>query len=463
MAKAGRKSAPRKKTRTANNAQRKAEKKHDKKSPAGPRLKAKPGTKAPARKPPIRKRLAKPKALKRKAVRRRAKPAPVRAKTAPIRAKPKLNAGTKPTAKAAMKRAKTPRHGPAPKAPKKPSAKAAPSAPQGQLIVIEGENPPVVAAVSPIQPVRPRAVQPAPAMPAPRPAAPANPAAAEAPPSPEPPKAPPHIDASGQSDGPLAIPLTPALEMLPDWEDRLRLRRAIFEEGLTFYSLGRHCPEFHEASSMLAPSKKDAADSVPGYFMVCLKDRSGKMAGAMDGHMLGGGVMAIGRSAARGDRRRELHILLYSAALSGHQPSYVVFSTKKAPITEDSAAQFILLGRGFGFSGIPARLPDALLLLRRVKRELDPISSGQEISQALGAARPIFGSRFDAAIGEISKKGIMPLIPLPASPDSREHLHELRDTVPMLGLSADGLESVLERLLADYVLGRKDITPEIIS
>lgn len=283
------------------------------------------------------------------------------------------------------------------------------------------------------------------------------------PPQEPPPKEPPHIDASGPADGPLAIPLAPALDMLPEWEDRLRLKRVLFEDGLTLYSLGRHCPEFVEATSLLASSGKPSADNVPGYFIVCLKDRAGRMVGAMDGHMLDNNVMTLGRSCAKGEKRRELHILLYSAALSGHQPSYIIFSTKKSDLSEDSAALMILLGRGFGFSAIPAQLPDALLLIRRVKHELDPISSGQELSGALGAAKPVFGSAFALAVSEMAKRGIMPLVPLPASPDSREHLHELRDVVSMLGIHAGNMEEIIERLRIDYVLGRKDITPEILS
>jgi hypothetical protein len=251
--------------------------------------------------------------------------------------------------------------------------------------------------------------------------------------------------------------------MLPEWEDRLRLKRVLFEDGLTLYSLGRHCQEFTEAASLLAQSGKASADNVPGYFIVCLKDRAGKMVGAMDGHMLDNSVMTIGRSCAKGEKRRELHILLYSAALSGHQPSYIIFSTKKSALSEDSAALMILLGRGFGFSAIPAQLPDSHILIRRVRHELDPISSGQELSGALGAAKPVLGSVFALAVSEIAKRGIMPLVPLPSSPDSREHLHELRDVVSMLGISAANIDEVIERLRIDYVLGRKDITPEIIS
>jgi hypothetical protein len=281
--------------------------------------------------------------------------------------------------------------------------------------------------------------------------------------APEKPAPPPHIDASREVSGPLAIPLIPALELLPEWEDRLRLKRAIFEGGLTFFSLGRNCPEYHEASIALSRSGKASRNGVGGYFIVCIKDRAGKMAGAMDGHMLENGLMSISRSFAAGPRRRQMHILLYCAALAGHQPSYILFSMGKAEFSADDGARLILLGRGFGFSILPISIPDRVFFIRRVRRELDPISSGQELSQALAPAKPLFDSSFANSLAELAGKGILPLAPLPTSPDSREHLHELRDAVAALGMPAAGLEAVLEKLRVEYVLGRKDLTPEFLS
>ncbi len=274
---------------------------------------------------------------------------------------------------------------------------------------------------------------------------------------------PPHLDASTDSNGPLAIPLIPALDLLPEWEDRLRLKRAIFEGGLSFFSLGRNCPEYHEAGTALSRSKNSPQDSVPGYFMVCIKDRSGRMVGAMDGHMLGNGLLSIGRSCALGQHRRQTHILLYCAALSGHEPSYVLFSMKKGEFTSDDAARLILLGRGLGFSILPLSVAGRMFFIRRVRRELDPISSGQELAQAISPASPLYGEAFEKSLAELAAKGILPLAPLPASPDSREHLHELRDAIAALGIRAEGLDAVLETLRIEYVLGRKDLTPESLS
>jgi len=446
MAKAARK-APAKKTRP------KPAKSHSKKSPKPAKAKPAP-KKAAQKKTPAMKKAAAKKAPKKSAAMKKARPASVRKK-------PAAKAVRKKTALAATKK-KIPAHK-AVKKPAKPAKvkaqvpeKGKPAAPQNQLLVIEEKKPPMVVAPA-MPPANVPPAQKAVAAAAP----PAQPVAKPAPPmQPVPPSPPPHIDASRHDDGPLAVPLTPALDMLPEWEDRLRLRRAIFEEGLAFFSLARGCPEYHEAMIALSKSGKDAHEGAQGYFIVCMKDRSGKMVGAMDGHMLENGVMAIGRSSVKAEKRREMHILLYSAALFGHQPAYILFSTKKIALSVDFASRLILLGRGFGFSALPLQKPDMLYFIRRVKRELDPIATGQELAKALSSAKALIGLEKEAE--GLEAKGVVPLIPLPASPDSREHLHELRDVVLGLGISAPDLDAILESLREDYVHQRKDMTPELL-
>jgi hypothetical protein len=382
------------------------------------------------------------KAAMKKAPKKKAKPKPILKRPAAPARRPKAV----PARKKTIPRKKTPANKPparktARKKPQ-PAVKEKITAPQRQLLVVEEKKAPMV-----VGPSMPPAIVP---IIAPIVSAPQAQQAAQ-------PSAPPHIDASSHDDGPLAILLAPALDMLPEWEDRLRLRRAIFEDGLAFYSLGRGCPEYHEASIALSKSGKDAHEDVQGYFIVCLKDRSGKMVGAMDGHMLENGVMAVGRSFVKGDKRREMHILLYSAALSGHQPSYILLSMKKPPLSVDFAARLILLGRGFGFCALPLQKTDMMFFIRRVKRELDPIATGQELAKALSSVKPLMG--LEKEIAELESKGVVPLISLPTSPDSREHLHELRDVVLGLGISAPDLETVLEKLRVEYILQRKDLTP----
>jgi len=273
--------------------------------------------------------------------------------------------------------------------------------------------------------------------------------------------APPHIDASVRSEGgPLAVEITPALDLLPEWEDRLRLRRVIFEDGLKFFSVSRSSPDFTGTTLALDKCGKAPPTGEPGYFMVCVKGRDNDILGAMDGHIIGG-TLVIHRSFVIGDRRREMHILLYSAALSGHQPSYVLFSFKGREISLDIAALIILLGRGFGFSALPMAPSESIILVRRMKRELDPVSTGAEIAPALESAKSALG--IDGAyIKSISDAGTLLLAPLPFSPDSREHLHELRDLVSALKLRSGGFDAVLERLRSDYVLSRKDLTPHAL-
>ncbi len=248
--------------------------------------------------------------------------------------------------------------------------------------------------------------------------------------------------------------------MLPDWEDRLRLRRTIFEDGLEFFEAGKGSAEANEAYIMLNQSHKTAHSDLHDYLLICAKDRSGKIVGAMDGHALGD-TLVIGRSFSASTKTRELHILLYAAALAGRNPSFVVTYTKLGDFSIDTAGRLILFGRGMGMSAIPLKTTH-LIFVRRMRKELDPISSGPEIAAILEKLK-IFGELdLDAHIGEFSSKSVVPLIPLPLSPDSREHLHELRDVVNSLGLPAGQLEAVMATLRADYVSGRKDITPQAL-
>ena len=269
---------------------------------------------------------------------------------------------------------------------------------------------------------------------------------------------PPHLDAGRHGEGPLALQLEPALEMLPEWEDRLRLRRVIFEEGYTFFSVARGSPEFVEATIALGKSGGKAPAGDAGYFVVCAKDRAGRMAGAMDGHMLEGGSMALHRSLVMCEKKREMHILLYAAALCGHQPPYVLFSFTPGRLTVESAALFILFGRGFGFSAIPPLPSGKLILMRRIGKELDPLARGNEIAAALESAKKVLGID-PSVVSSTAAKGAFGLVPLPFSPDSREHLHELRDMVAALKIPAEGMVQVLEKLRSDYVLARLDLTP----
>ncbi|MEW6721938.1 MAG: hypothetical protein AB1324_01610 [Candidatus Micrarchaeota archaeon] len=260
--------------------------------------------------------------------------------------------------------------------------------------------------------------------------------------------------------GPLAVEINPALEKLPEWEDRGRLRRAVFEGGLKFFSLSRVSSDFPEALSLLSKSRPPAT-GIRGHFIICARDRSGGMAGAIDGHMLAEDIMYIDRISIRNGRRRELCILLFAAALAIKGAPYVLCTAEAPALTEGLAGKMILFGRGFGMLAIPSGHATLAVFVRRTGRELDPISSGAELARLLGCLKE-FDPSFESIAAGISRKAEIALIPLPTSPDSREHLHELMDAVKMLGLKQEGIGPLIEDLKRRYVLAREDITPDAI-
>jgi len=256
----------------------------------------------------------------------------------------------------------------------------------------------------------------------------------------------------------LSPEITINLDTLPAWEDRLRLRRTMFEDGLKFYLVGKGSPESEQASSLLSSCKKDSQPKKPGYFMVCAKGRDGKIAGAMDGHALEGGIVSICRSYAKDRKIRDLHILLYAAALTGRGAKYAVFSTAVCPLSYELAGKLILLGRGFGMSALPIDHPKSIFFIRKVGNELEPSASGEELADVLRTLVLLEPSLAHKA-GELAQQESVTLISLPLSPDSREHLHELRELADSLHLEGE-TKSVLDDLRDDYIVARKDVTPE---
>jgi len=251
--------------------------------------------------------------------------------------------------------------------------------------------------------------------------------------------------------------LTPALDLLPMWEDRERLRRFMSEEGLSFSAPAKGTSDFTKASAFLAANKKADA-TMPGYLLISGKDRGGKLVAAMDGYIFGNVLVVMRARVPVQANRRGLHILLYAAALARAKPSYVVLAEPRA-FSFESACRLIFMGRGLGMSAIPLSHKSLLFLIRRVGRESDPIADGKEIAGALKPLVALF-SGLETPIAEIEGKDLVALVPLPNSPDTREHLHELKDAVLALGLPAESLGKVLQKLAEEYVLDRKDISPE---
>lgn len=252
--------------------------------------------------------------------------------------------------------------------------------------------------------------------------------------------------------------LTINLDTLPAWEDRLRLRRTMFEDGLRFFLAGEGSPERKEALEILSQCQKDPQGRKPGYFLVCAKDKQGKMVGAMDGHALEGNLVSVCRSYAKDRRVRDMHVLLYAAALTGRGAKHVVFSTAICPLSYKLAVELILLGRGFGMAALPLGHQKSIFFIRRVGSELEPSAGGEELADVLRTLVLLEPSLAQKA-GELAEQESVVLIPLPISPDSREHLHELRDAIDSLHLEGDA-KDVLDSLRDDYIIARKDVAPE---
>ena len=152
-----------------------------------------------------------------------------------------------------------------------------------------------------------------------------------------------------------------------------------------------------------------------------------------------------------------MHILLYAAALTGRGAKHVVFSTAICPVSYELAGKLILLGRGFGMSVLPLNHSKSIFFIRRVGNELEPTAPGEELADVLRTLVLLEPSLAQKA-GEIAAQETVSLIPLPLSPDSREHLHELKEVVDFLHL--EGEKEVFDNLRNDYIIARKDVTPE---
>ena len=244
--------------------------------------------------------------------------------------------------------------------------------------------------------------------------------------------------------------IQPAFDLLPPWESKSVLNDFYVEEGIAFVK--------SESQSFLAKSGKNPDDSVHGYFLIEAK-KGKETVGAIDGFALNE-VLVITRSRASGEKKRELHSLLFCAALAfsirNMKPKAVLFSSPRSRFSEDVAGKLMFLGRSAGMQALSN--PDMHLFIRRLGKEHDMIADGKELAALLKGASPAF--KFDKMISELEKKGPVPLVPLPISPDTSGRLHELEDSVPALGYETSEMGKIIEKLKEEYVYDRKDITPE---
>jgi len=255
-----------------------------------------------------------------------------------------------------------------------------------------------------------------------------------------------------------------ALEMLPSWEDRRRLRKVIDEEGYSFSMPEAGSPDFKSALKLLSKSRKADAE-IPGRVLVCAKDRFGKLAGATDGFVFSeeeAVVLVMSRAAVFGeDDRKDLHMLMHGVLLGAAKPTHVACCTEKPDLSQaEEAGRLIFYGRGFGMSAIPIDHPKLLCFMRRVGKEHSPATPGQEVAMVLHALNSVRKDEaLEAVVAEFSRRESVSLVMLPASPDPGEHMHELKDALIALGLPTARFDSSFAALESQYLRGRADITP----
>jgi len=307
---------------------------------------------------------------------------------------------------------------------------------------------PVKAAAQPIQPSLPTQLPP---RPVPRIA-----------PSEAPPRIPPFVAPLPQ--GPIAI----TFGLLPEWEDKERLRKAAQEEGITFLMAGIGTPEYKAAMALLLDEGERPAIA-DRRTLICARSSSGEILGALECSVLRDSdsiVLVLERAGIKGYRRkRDLHQMLCAIAFAMHTPTHVVCLIPKPNFYKagvDSAGRLIFLGQALGMSALKLDY-SGFLLIRRIGREMDPMISGPELGSILGI---LARQREDKALAELAVsvqgRGPANLIKLPTSPDSREQLHELEELVVDAGLPQDGVSNTLELLKTLYVMARSDITPAFL-
>ncbi len=257
--------------------------------------------------------------------------------------------------------------------------------------------------------------------------------------------------------GPGAV--LPALDLLPEWVDRSHLH-GVLEEGAVSFAIPKpDSLDFREAQRLLSKCR-EANTALPGYFLICAK-QADRVTGAVDGYAMGG-ILIILRSFTSSDEKRDSHVLLHSCALGLAKPAYVVCCVERPDFTDpESAGKLIFIGRGLGMSAMPFSHARMLFFLRRMGKEYDPLSSGQELAKIAAAMKPLC-PEVEAAASEIASKGVVPLVLMPTSPDRMERLRELRDAAIMLDLPAGQLDKIFEMLKLQYVQSRIDITPPAI-
>ncbi|MFH1520377.1 MAG: hypothetical protein ABID61_01905 [Candidatus Micrarchaeota archaeon] len=250
--------------------------------------------------------------------------------------------------------------------------------------------------------------------------------------------------------------IMPDLNKLPPWESRQTLKNLIFNHRLKFFSISRASSEFQKALQLLGTTPME---DVSGHFVVCIKNSSNQIVGAIDGYEFED-VIVLGRSFVSTEKKRDFQLLLYSAAMTNKDAKYIVCSTKLEKVSVDFMGMLLLLGRGFGMYALPPFGSDQLIFIRRMQSE-GPLSTGPEVAHMLRALRMLGGSDIRSAVFDFNQKGLVSLIPLPTSLDRKENIYEIKEIAPDLGLSEQSLKTVLS-LLTQSAISYKDLTPDTL-
>jgi hypothetical protein len=259
-----------------------------------------------------------------------------------------------------------------------------------------------------------------------------------------------------------AAPFVPAFELLPSWENPRRLKSVVDEAGLAVIRPEAGSKDYKEAMRLLR--QKDGAAAVPGRFLVCVKDRPGAIAAAAEACATtqeGATVLVLLRSSVFSGNRRDMHLLLYAAALAVAKPAHVVCACPHPDLSKpEDAGRLIFFGRGMALCAVPLNHPKLLLFLRSVGKEHDSGIPGPQLAAIANAANVAYKDRLLPGLAaSLGKSQSVRLVMLPISPDYGEHLHELKDAVVALGLPAGALEKSLSALESKYVRSRADLTP----
>jgi hypothetical protein len=257
-----------------------------------------------------------------------------------------------------------------------------------------------------------------------------------------------------------ATPLVPAFELLPSWENPRRLKSVMDDSGLTVLEPLPGSKDQKEALRLL--KSKDAA--LPGHLIVCVKDRPGALAAAADACVIkqeASTLLVLLHSEVFSGNRRDMHLLLYAAALAAAKPTHVVCRSQNPDISEqDDAGRMIFLGRGMEMSTVPLNHPKMLLFIRCVGKEQEGAMPGPQLARIMNAANGVYKDKLLPGLADaLAKKESVRLVMLPISPDYGEHLQELKDALITLGFPAEGLDDSMAKLESKYVGSRADLTP----